>query len=130
MGIGLTVLRCESLSLEAVACNHCGLTQPLRRDATTRAGGQGYCGRTVPAVRFVKTYTHKARGPHIKEQIIQLVLNDLGVCDTARVLGVRHNPVSSQLKKSADGVELNLNDAHPNASQPQPGPDVPGRRCS
>ena len=67
--------------LEAVACKHCGQTQqvkPHRRTGygTTRGGTQRYrcfdCGRTAPADRFVKIYTHKARDLLVKAQITQL----------------------------------------------------------
>lgn len=84
--------------LEAVACKHCGLTQQVKRYGTTRAGTQRYrcfdCGRT-----FVKTYTHKARDPLVKAQITQLGLNGSGVRDTARVLAINRNTVSSHFKK-------------------------------
>lgn len=89
--------------LEAVACKHCGQTQQVKRYGTTRAGTQRYrcfdCGRTAPADRFVKTYTHKARDPLVKAQITQLGLNGSGVRDTARVLGINRNTVSSHFKK-------------------------------
>ena len=89
--------------LEAVACKHCGQTQQVKRYGATRAGTQRYrcfdCGRTAPADRFVKTYTHKARDPLVKAQITQLGLNGSGVRDTARVLGINRNTVSSHFKK-------------------------------
>ena len=89
--------------LEAVACKHCGQTQQVKRYGTTRGGTQRYrcfdCGRTAPADRFVKTYTHKARDPLVKAQITQLGLNGSGVRDTARVLGINRNTVSSHFKK-------------------------------
>ena len=84
--------------LEAVPCKHCGQTQQVKRYGTTRSGTQRYrcfdCGRT-----FVKTYTHKARDPLIKAQITPLALNGSGVRDTARLLGINRNTVSSHLKK-------------------------------
>ena len=84
--------------LEAVICKHCGQTQHVKRYGTTRAGTQRYrcydCSRT-----FVRTYTNKACDPLIKEQILQMVLNGSGVRDTARVLKVNRNTVSSQFKK-------------------------------
>lgn len=84
--------------LAAVACKHCGQTQHVKRYGTTRSGTQRYrcyeCGRT-----FVQAYTHKARDPLVKEQIIQMVLSGSGVRDTARVLGVNRNTVSNQFKK-------------------------------
>ena len=89
--------------LEAVACKHCGQTQQVKRYGTTRSGTQRYrcfdCGRTAPADRFVKTYIHKARDPLVKAQITQLGLNGSGVRDTARVLGINRNTVSSHFKK-------------------------------
>ena len=48
---------------------------------------------------FVQTYTHKARDPLVKEQITQMVLYGAGVRDTARILGVNRNTVSTQFKK-------------------------------
>ena len=94
--------------LEAVACKHCGQTQQVRRYGTTRGGTQRYrcfdCGRT-----FVKTYTHKARDPLVKAQIIQLGLNGSGVRDTARVLGINRNTVSSHFKKSSQVLRVNPN---------------------
>ena len=84
--------------LEAVVCKLCGQTQHVKRYGTTRGGTQRYrcfdCGRT-----FVKTYTHKARDPLVKAQITQLGLNGSGVRDTARVLGINRNTVSSHFKK-------------------------------
>lgn len=84
--------------LEAVVCKYCGQTQKVKRYGTTRAGTQQYrcfdCRRT-----FVKTYTHKARDPLVKAQIAQLGLNGSGVSDTARVLGINRNTVSSHFKK-------------------------------
>jgi transposase-like protein len=89
--------------LEAVACKHCGQTKHVKRYGTTRAGTQRYrcydCSRT-----FVQTYTHKARDPLVKGQIIQMVLNGAGVWDTARVLGVNRNTVSAQFKKTGPPV--------------------------
>ncbi len=84
--------------LEAVPCKHCGQTQQVKRYGTTRRGAQRYrcydCDRT-----FVQAYIHRARDPHVKEQITQMVLNGAGVRDTARVLGVNRNTVSSHFKK-------------------------------
>ncbi|WP_084757814.1 IS1-like element transposase [Spirosoma luteum] len=84
--------------LEAVACKHCGQTQQVKRYSTTRAGTQRYrcydCSRT-----FVQTYTHKARDPLVNEQITQMVLNGAGIRDTARILGVNRNTVSTQFEK-------------------------------
>ncbi|WP_373424580.1 IS1-like element transposase [Siphonobacter sp. SORGH_AS_1065] len=56
---------------------------------------------------FVKTYTHKARDPLVKAQITQLGLNGSGVCDTARVLGINRNTVSSHFKKSSQVLSVN-----------------------
>ena len=89
--------------LEAVVCKHCGLTQQVQRFGKTRSGTQRYrcgdCRRTAPADRFVAYYTNKACDPAVQGQLIQLVINGAGVRDTARVLRISRNTVSSQLKK-------------------------------
>ena len=86
--------------LEAVVCRHCGLTQQVQRFGKTRSGTQRYrcgdCRRT-----FVAYYTSKACDPVVQGQLIQLVINGAGVRDTARVLRISRNTVSSQLKKKA-----------------------------
>ena len=88
--------------LEAISCKHCGQTQQVKRYGTTRSGIQRYrcfdCGRT-----FVQLYTHKARDPLVKEQIVQMVLNGSGVRDTARILGVNRTTVSNAFKKKQTG---------------------------
>lgn len=84
--------------LEAISCKHCGKTDLVKRYGTTPAGTQrfqcGDCKRT-----FVRTYTNKACDPLVRQQITQLVLNGSGVRDTARVLGINRNTVSSHFKK-------------------------------
>jgi len=86
--------------LEAVICKHCGLTERVQRFGKTRAGVQRYrcqdCHRT-----FVRSYTYKACDPVIKSQLDQLIVNGAGVRDTARVLEINRNTVSSQIKKKA-----------------------------
>jgi transposase-like protein len=88
--------------LEALACKHCGQTQQVKRYGTTPAGTQRYrcydCGRT-----FVKTYTRKACDPSVQKQIVPMVLNGAGVRDTARVLGINRNTVSTTFKKKSTG---------------------------
>ena len=88
----------EQLFLQSVLSKVTWSHQQVKRYGTTRAGTQRYrcfdCSRT-----FVRTYTHKARDPLVKAQIIQLGLNGSGVRDTARVLGINRNTVSSHFKK-------------------------------
>ena len=87
---------------EAIPCRHCGKTDLARRYGSTRAGIPrlqcGDCGRT-----FVRTYTNKACDPVVKGQITKLVLNGGGVRETARVLGINRNTVSSHFKKKWPG---------------------------
>lgn len=86
--------------LEAVVCKHCGRTQQVQRFGKTRRGTQRYrcgdCSRT-----FVAYYTHKACDPAVQAQLTQMAINGAGVRDTARVLHISRNTVSSQLKKKA-----------------------------
>ena len=88
--------------LEAVVCKHCGVTQQVQRFGKTRSGTQRYrcgdCQRT-----FVAFYTHKACDPAVQVQLTQMAINGAGVRDTARVLKISRNTVSSQLKKKRSG---------------------------
>ena len=84
--------------LEAICCKHCGQSEQVRRYGTTGKGTQRYrcygCGRT-----FVQRYTYKGHDPAVKEQITLLAFSGSGVRDTARVLGINRNTVSSHFKK-------------------------------
>ena len=88
--------------LEAVVCKHCGRTEQMQRFGKTRGGTQRYrcgdCSRT-----FVAFYTHKACDPLVQAQLTQMAINGSGVRDTARVLHISRNTVSSQLKKKVSG---------------------------
>lgn len=88
--------------LEAVVCKHCGRTPQVQRFGKTRGGTQRYrcgdCRRT-----FVAYYTHKACDPAVQNQLTQMAINGSGVRDTARVLHISRNTVSSQLKKKVSG---------------------------
>ena len=107
-GGGPTVLEQVPLCmvLEAVVCEHCGLTQQVQRFDKTRSGTQRYrcgdCHRT-----FVAYYTRKACDPLVQAQLMQMTINGSGVRDTARVLGIGRNTVSSQLKKKAQVMQVN-----------------------
>lgn len=52
-------------------------------------------------------YTHKACDPAVQIQLTQMAINGAGVRDTARVLKISRNTVSSQLKKKHQVVQVN-----------------------
>ncbi len=97
--------------LEAVACKHCGLTQRVQRFGKTRRGTQRYCCGDCQRT-FVAVYTHKACDPAVQLQLIQMAINGAGVRDTARVLKISRNTVSSQLKKNDQVIQVNPKYAH------------------
>ena len=92
--------------LEAVVYKHCECTQQVHRFGKTRGGTQRYCCGDCHRT-FVAYYTHKACDPTVQAQLIQMALNGSGVSDTARVLRISRNTVSTQLKKKHQVVHIN-----------------------
>jgi len=56
------------------------------------------CGRT-----FQSSYTYKAHKPKVSERIEEMLHNGSGTRDTARVLKVSPNTVTSHIKKNKRG---------------------------
>ena len=84
--------------LEAIICPHCGDPDPVRRHGTTAKGVQRY--RCLACKKsFIKDYTYLAYKPEVKAKILEMALNGNGVRDTARVLKISQNTVSSHIKK-------------------------------
>ncbi|MBC8945653.1 transposase [Xenorhabdus indica] len=54
----------------------------------------------MPTKTFQLNYTYQACNPGMKEQIVDIVMNNSGVRDTARVLKIGINTVIRTLKSS------------------------------
>ena len=64
-------------------------------------GEQRYRCNNVACQRriFLGRYHHTGRLPEVKRQIVDMALNDSGIRDTARVLGVSPTTMMTTLKK-------------------------------
>ncbi len=55
--------------------------------------------KSVKKITFILKYKYRAYEPGIKEQIIEMAINGSGTRDTARVLKIDKDTVTSVLKK-------------------------------
>ena len=82
-----------------VACRFCGSIKDVRRHGKGSTGNQRYrclsCRKT-----FHLEYCYEAWKPGVKEQLLELAMNNAGIRDTARVLKVGCNTVLRTLKNS------------------------------
>ncbi|HCJ9454240.1 TPA: IS1 family transposase [Escherichia coli] len=82
----------------SVKCRFCGLTAPVKKHGTGNGGHPRYrcqaCCRT-----FQLDYTYNACQPGIKEQVVELAMNNAGIRDTARALHISINAVVRTFKK-------------------------------
>lgn len=83
---------------EAIACKHCGATEPVKRHGKTPGGQPRFrcygCGKT-----FLNHYTNRGHQLAVRQQIIEMALNGSGVRETARVLGISRSTVHVHVKK-------------------------------
>ena len=70
-----------------VKCCFCGLTDPVKKHGTGNGGHPRY--RCQPV---------------IKEQVVELAMNNTGISDTARALHISINAVVRTLKNSRHGM--------------------------
>jgi transposase len=82
-----------------VSCRYCHNQEAVRCKGLSSTGHQRYkceaCKRS-----FQLDYAKKAYQPVIKDQVIDMALNESGIRDTARVLKINMNTVMSTLKKA------------------------------
>ena len=80
-----------------VKCPYCESTE-VNKSGKNATGRQRYkckgCHKT-----FQLEYKNKASDPEVKKQIVPMVMNGSGTRDTARVLGISKDTVTSTLKK-------------------------------
>ncbi|MGU3239249.1 IS1-like element ISPda1 family transposase [Photobacterium damselae subsp. piscicida] len=81
-----------------VKCRFCNQAEQVRKYGTNPRGAQRYrcfdCNRT-----FLLDYAYEACKPGVKEKIVDMAMNSLGVRETGRVLKVGYNTVLRTFKK-------------------------------
>ena len=86
-----------------VKCSFCEQAGTVRKHGPGRTGHQRYrcqaCRR-----RFQLEYQYRTCHPSIKEQIVDLAMNNSGIRDTARTLHISINAVMRRLKNSRHDV--------------------------
>ncbi len=80
-----------------VPCRYCSQTKSVRKHGTGANKAQRYrcfdCRKS-----FQLDYTYNAYHPGVKEQIVDMAMNNAGLRDTARELKVEFNTVLRTLK--------------------------------
>ncbi len=78
------------MALVSVKCRFCGLIDPVKKHCTGNGGNPHYrcqtCCRT-----FQLDYKYRACQPVIKEQVVELVINNAGIRETASALHISIN---------------------------------------
>ena len=91
---------------QAIQCPYC-LRSDLRKNGHSENGTQRWrCNDCCKS--FQLTYRYNARKHGIKEQITLLTLNNSGVRDIGRILGINKNTVVSELKKNAKREPISI----------------------
>ena len=88
-----------TMASNIVYCPRCN-SDHVYRHGKSAAGHVRYRCPACPHV-FQLTYTYEACKPGVKEKIVEMAFNSAGVRDTARVLKISKNTVTSVLKNSA-----------------------------
>ena len=91
----------------ALTCPDCHSTDIVRH-GKTRQGKQRYRCRNQDCSRctFILDYTNQGHKPEVKEKISEMAVNGSGIRDTARVLKISCQTVTSELKKRCDPAPL------------------------
>ena len=87
------------MASDIVYCPRCN-SDRVYLHGKSAAGHTRYRCPACPHV-FQLTYTYEACKPGVKEKIVEMAFNSAGVRDTARVLKISKNTVTSVLKNSA-----------------------------
>ena len=87
------------MTSNTIYCPRCN-SDRVYRHGKSAAGHVRYRCPACPHV-FQLTYTYEACKPGVKEKIVEMAFNSAGVRDTARVLKISKNMVTSVLKNSA-----------------------------
>jgi transposase-like protein len=87
--------------LEPLPCPTCNGTDVIKH-GTTAAGKQRYRCQNPECQKktFIRDYSYEAYLPQVKQKISDMAMNESGIRDTARMLGISPNTVIDTLKKS------------------------------
>jgi len=89
---------------QEIHCTYCNGTN-LHKNGKSPEGTQRWfckeCGKY-----FRLEYCYNACKKGVKEQIVTMTLNSIGVRDIGRVLGISKNTVTSELKKNSKNEPL------------------------
>ena len=85
---------------EKVVCPKCG-SNKIGKAGKSARGVQRYRCKNEECEKntFILKYKYRAYEPGIKEQIIEMAINGSGTRDTARVLKINKDTITSVLKK-------------------------------
>ena len=91
------------MGLEPIHCTTCDGVD-IVKNGKSPAGKQRYLCRNSECCRrsFILKYSYRGHLSEVKQQIVDMALNDSGIRDTARVLKVSPTTVIEQLKKKSD----------------------------
>jgi transposase-like protein len=87
--------------VQVLHCPHCQGTDIVRHGKSPE-GKQRYRCRECREGRgrtFLLDYSYAGQSPEIKEQVVEMAMNAIGIRDTARVLKINTNTVMQELKK-------------------------------
>ena len=85
----------------SVKCPSCSDSESIVRFGHTKNGKQRYYCQKEDCDKSAFILDHEKKGwlPETKQKIIEMALNDSGIRDTARVLGISTDTVMSEIKK-------------------------------
>jgi len=86
-----------------VRCPFCEQTGPVKKHGYGKSGHQRYLCQACKHT-FQLNYAYRACQPGMKAQIVDLVMNNAGIRDTARALHISINAVVRTLKNSHPGM--------------------------
>lgn len=86
-----------------VSCRYCNHTEDVKKYGKSRSGHQKYRCFACRKV-FQLEYSNRACQKGMKEQIIELAMNNAGIRDTSRSLGVAVTTILRVLKNSTPDV--------------------------
>ena len=86
-----------------VKCPFCKQTEPVKKQGQGKTGHQRYRCQSCYGT-FQLNYAYRACQPGMKEQIVDLAMNNAGIRDTARALHISINAVVRTLKNSRRDV--------------------------
>jgi transposase-like protein len=87
--------------LEPVHCPDCNSINVVRHGKTAQRKQRYLCGNKDCKRRsFIKNYSYRAYEGEVKQKITDMAINGSGIRDTARVLKISRNTVTTILKKT------------------------------